>query len=262
MNRTESLDIFKKELNYFNATKIFAEEKRDKKSDNSTNKALVHFINTVKTSEFEKEIIPLRIRHGVPLGGLDKNSFDEWRSKNLASATDFDQILNELGELADKFNLLQGNREIRAILEKMFPFFLNSSSVNKILESDSLNLCSVDDYSSFIKKNESANSIIRQPIFIRVSPDASQRDILRLIKNEYHSSIKPLQKIYKNHPDYKKLLLGKTRKTEVLNRNDFIYDNRQLPHKQINTALRRAGFSPLDDGAIGAILSREKKRRQ
>lgn len=98
------------------------------------------------------------------------------------------------------------------------------------------------------------------PVIIRVSPYASQREIIDYIKKSYTSYIKPIQE---RHQD-ERVYLGKVRKKKqsIQKRNDFIYENRHLPRKEIMRLVTDSFKETLDYGHIGKIVSLEKKKRE
>jgi hypothetical protein len=134
---------------------------------------------------------------------------------------------------------------------------------NKIVipeHSDAYNLCHVSDIKH--EKEEPFEEKTQQsinaafPIVIRISPYASQNDIVDYIKNAYRPSILPLQEKYQD----KTIKIGsiKSRRSETQKRNDFIYEKRHLPRKEIMRLLKGL----IDEGHIAKIISIEKKRRK
>lgn len=116
----------------------------------------------------------------------------------------------------------------------------------------------VDPYAKDIQDADDAS----YPIAIRISPYASLRDILDFVKVSYKFPIKHLQEKYKD----KAIKLGKfkKRKTVIQKRNEFIYQNRHLPRRQIaRLVLEKFGSkNDIDYGYIGKIISLERKKRK
>jgi len=111
----------------------------------------------------------------------------------------------------------------------------------------------VDD---FRKKSDE-----KYPISIRVSPYASQNEIVDYIKKRWEF-IKELQDFYRKS----NVKIGRVKKKnpKVQERNDFIYQNRKLPLKKISKLVsdqEKWGDGP-DIGHIGKIISLEKKKRK
>jgi len=100
------------------------------------------------------------------------------------------------------------------------------------------------------------------PIGIHISPHASLRDILDYVKSTYKYEISFLQDKYKD----KNIKLGKfkRRKSIIQERNDFIYQNRDLPRKDIMRLVtdKFGSKNIIDYGYIGKIISLEKKKRK
>ncbi len=101
------------------------------------------------------------------------------------------------------------------------------------------------------------------PVIIRVSPYASQREIIDYVKKFYVQYIKPIQERYKDND----VNLGKIRKkkTFITERNDFIWENRNLGPKKIMKLLGdKYGWDDrnkiIDYAHISKIISLRKKR--
>jgi hypothetical protein len=121
-----------------------------------------------------------------------------------------------------------------------------------------------DDYDDWSKPKEPVELepwSYSHPVIIRVSPYASQREIIDYIKKTYSRRIKSIQERYQNEDVY----LGKVKKKKkgVQERNDFIYQNRHLPSREIMKLLydKYEGID-IDYGYIGKIISMEKKKRE
>ncbi len=96
------------------------------------------------------------------------------------------------------------------------------------------------------------------PIIIRINPYASEREIVDFIRKSYTREIKPIQERYKDE----NIRLGKIRKKKqgIQERDDFVYNNREKPYKEIRRLLGEQNIF-IDDGLIGKIISRETKKR-
>jgi len=102
------------------------------------------------------------------------------------------------------------------------------------------------------------------PLAIRISPFASQRDILDYVRKNA-PMIKREQERYLNESGKIRIGKVKKRKEKIRGRNDFIYENRHLPHREImQLVMEKFGDSSdtPDQGHIGKIISLEKKRRK
>ncbi|MEW6617366.1 MAG: hypothetical protein AB1333_03020 [Patescibacteria group bacterium] len=114
-----------------------------------------------------------------------------------------------------------------------------------------------EDYECFEEYDNKA-----YPIAIKISPYMSKRDILDFIEKTYKTEVKPLQNGYK----ITEVKIGKikTKKKSIVQRDLFIYDSRQLPHKKIMSLVieRFPDELSVDEGMIGKIISIQKKRRK
>lgn len=96
------------------------------------------------------------------------------------------------------------------------------------------------------------------PIAIRISPNASLRDLLDYIKRSF-PRIRHLQKSYINEAI--KIGAIRSRKKSIQERNEFIWENRHLPRKELMHKGRAFKDFP-DYAAVAKIISLEKKRRK
>lgn len=99
------------------------------------------------------------------------------------------------------------------------------------------------------------------PVLMAISPIASQRELISYLKSFYNVRIKPLQEKSKasltDSP-------AKTRKkkTSIRERNEFIYQHRTLPRKEIMKLVSDHFGEYLDYGHIGKVISLEKSKRE
>lgn len=124
-----------------------------------------------------------------------------------------------------------------------------------------ISLCGIEDF-YYIKGLEKTSLIKRfkfYPTIIKINSSASQRDIISFIKSNWNI-IKAHQK--KNENFTQKIKSLRNKNIEKKKRNDFIYQNRHLPIKNIFKMVSDKFGEVLDDGHIGKILSLEKKRRK
>ena len=56
--------------------------------------------------------------------------------------------------------------------------------------------------------------------------------------------------------------LGKTKKKKNRERNDYIYENRHLPRKEIVHLVAEVYGVVLEEGLVGKIISLEKAKRE
>ena len=130
---------------------------------------------------------------------------------------------------------------------------------NELIEPMDTDICILCDNINDPDLNK--EDIEHYPVSVRISPYASKRDILNYIER-FYPYILHLQKDYKDT----KIKIGKfkTRKSNIQERNDFIYKNRNLSRKEI-MHLVGDKFGPnavIDYGYIGKIISMEKKKRK
>lgn len=98
------------------------------------------------------------------------------------------------------------------------------------------------------------------PVIIRVTPYASQREIIDYIKKTYRYGIKPIQEKFQR----KNIRIGKqrTKNPNIKKRNDLIYKNAFSSDKSINRILIEKGFEPIKSSLINKVVQNEKKKRK
>lgn len=103
---------------------------------------------------------------------------------------------------------------------------------------------------------------ILYPIAVRISPYATENDIINFVKGTYSSSIKPSLDRYKL--SHSKIGRIRSKNPKIKARNDYIYQNRNLPYKKIlDLVMDKFGINTeIDEGHIGKIISLENKRRK
>lgn len=217
------------------------------------------FLELVKKDWFKKSITKLRKKYDLPSKDGDlAMSFskpdDVSKSPNYSPET-YTEEIRSICEKAD----LNPNEFVHVIqmhimtdqtieLEGYFKNNIRGCFVEDVTESISF-------YDLTLEYEETA-----YPVILRISPYASARDIKTYIDDFYKEKIEPLQKKHLNP----KNLTGKVRskKADIQDRNDFIYNHRHMNRKEIEK-LGNKNFSIFpDQGEIGKIISLEKKRRK
>ncbi len=117
-----------------------------------------------------------------------------------------------------------------------------------------------DDYFNYVEPVELEPWSYSHPVILRINPYASQREIIDYIKKFYNLSIKPIQDYYKI--DNIKLGSVKKKDPKKQERNNFIYENKDLPRAEIASLVGKKFKEYLDVGHVGKIISLEKKKRE
>jgi hypothetical protein len=96
------------------------------------------------------------------------------------------------------------------------------------------------------------------PLALRISPYATQRDLIDYIKVLYKDTIKPMQDKYLD----KEVKIGKFRskKEHIKKRNAFIIENQHLPAKKIASLVAKEFDEFLDYGHISKIIYLSKRK--
>ncbi len=138
------------------------------------------------------------------------------------------QTVNDLLKFSDlKFDLNFYSKETPELLRRMFDDFENSAK--------------------------------KYPIILSINPVVSKRQIVDFIdKNWWY-----IKSAEKRGNKLGNLLVGKRRKDDLkLKRNDFIYENRHLPRKEIMRLVNDKYNESIEYGLVGKIISLEKKKRE
>lgn len=214
------------------------------KSTTGHKKLLNYIKEIIKEEPFKKEIQEIRKKYNID---VDKNKREKlFPSSGLLE----DDVLKLLNKYHLEFECL--DFMIFYILGDEF----SENNIGNMLFTEDI----IDTEESL---NSSCNPYTKEqfPVVIRVSPYASKRDIIDYIEKLYRFSIEPIQKT-----NQQKTTLGKVKKkkTGISERNDFIWENRNLPRRKIMELLTDTygADRTIDFGYIGKIISLEKKKRK
>lgn len=235
------------------------------KRSQSYNKVWLYYQTLVQSEGFLKRIAALRIKYRIPLKIVDihgkkiRSSVQSaWESVTPFKIqkkfwSDIEKIMRNYGiSYADNFD------SVNAYV------FDNKVMAFQDMEG---NLCRIWDFveernEPFSKNTQDTDDKIF-PIGIKISPYATQRDVLDYIK-KYYPVLKSLQSKYKEN----KLFIGKfkARNEKIIIRNKYIYKLRNFKLKTIGEKLlNKFGDDPiydLDEGEISNIISVEAKKRK
>lgn len=251
---------------------------------NQSKQKLINYLDEYIDSEyFQKKVKKARKEVGVPLGGLLLNEkFGQEYLLKIMHDSIFvpEELLINNTKMSALFRLslaLEG-------LSKDFPihnFLINSyfkiyllfnvkfdeglktlavGTNNNIQDAS---LCGVGEFTDIRKNSKNFRFLLKDyPVFIKISPYASQRDLMDFIKKNWPFVSFSLNR-YKNNG----VRLGKTRtKNEIIKkRNKLIVDNRELKIKEIVKIVNSNTDNPdevVDEGLVGKILSIDRKRRK
>ncbi|MEK7569406.1 MAG: hypothetical protein AAB500_00730 [Patescibacteria group bacterium] len=224
-----------------------------------------YFMEITKTDYFQNFIKEIRAKYGIPENGFKMH--DEKigipaetivlpREKN-------DELREEIIEkICKKYQLHYFD------FYDVIEFYIYYNILRPLNDVGAMGLFRVSDVID--EKEEPFGKLFQDsddmayPIAIRISPYASQRDLIDFIENKvvWKNSIKFLQNKYRK--DNIKIGKIKNKKQSVQERNDFIWQNRHLPRKQIMSLITdKFGYDrTVDYGYIGKIISLEKRKRK
>lgn len=235
----------------------------------------------VETNSFQSKVIQIRRALGLPEEGV-KPTKDELR--NLSNPWKFPSMIE--GRIYDGFSGYTGQcakyaAETKALYDSLpvqgsrVSTFLRGIIFYDHVHFPDQDMGEVHDAeaelaeyglaedSGVIPQNERiASKLWAYPVAVRIHADASQRDVVAFIKNNW----KEISTHQKKYVDPKRAVSLKNSKTRIAKkeRDAFIYENKHLTHKKIVALVRERpeGAEHLDVGSIGKIISLESKRRK
>jgi len=252
-------------------------EKELRSTPKSFFKLKVYFEEIIKSENFQQNIQNLRDKYGIPKDGF---VFDPKRYKDFLPLPKKWIYINNINKI------IELDFEIKTLVEKYDLYtqewltifwnylFYNQTFLNFLKDHIFIypyDLCLINDARErFIDlddpeggpywKMTEEEELKSFPIAIKVSPYATERDIIDFIKKNY-KRINLLQKKYQN-PNIK---IGKFRKKNeiIQKRNEFIWKHRDLPRKKIMYLVNeKFKGKTLGYADIEKILILEHKRRK
>jgi len=226
-----------------------------------------YFLYITKKDYFVNTIRELKQKYKIPLNGFKKE--DDSYSIPLSESVFKYKYHKELRQdLIDKICIKYGLHQAN-YADVLLDFIYYNDGLHPLYE---MNTCGLFRISDVIEeKKESFSDYFQQsddisyPIAIRISPYASKRDLIDFIKNKViWKLILFLQKKYKN----KNIKIGKikSRNKQIQERNEFIYNNRNKPLKEISKLLSEKGGNnkiyDIEIGHIAKIISLEEQKRK
>ena len=218
-----------------------------------------YFIEITKTDYFVNFIKDTRAKYGIPAKGFgpdDDNSF-YIPPKGFNKLPELHTDIVE--KVCKKFKLHYFDYldvvELYVLYDILQPL-ADANSCGLFRISDVVNE-KEDPFGELFQQSDD----MAYPVAIRISPYASQRDLVDFIKNK---AVKKIILSYQDKYRVKDIRIGKVRskKDNIQRRNEFIYQNKGLPRKQIMRMVTDKFKETLDYGHIGKIVSLEIKKRK
>lgn len=206
-------------------------------------KKLVNYFEEIKKdSKFLDEINLIRLKYGFPLNGFsDVREANKYRQSKEIRSVHRVNILDDLGKLAEKYSL--NNDMWRYPLNRLLYY-------GKLELETEVTLIAVSE--------EEEDKYY--PVYLKISPYSSKRDILDFIDKRYSSDIEPVLVLHKK----KDVKLGRVRSKNkfIQKRNEYIMKYQDLPRAEIMKKVQKKFGYSIDVGSIGKIISLEKKKRE
>lgn len=246
----------------------FHQEKEDALSSTKGYKKLWnYFIQITKSDFFINTTKELRLKYKIPEDGFEKPNIKLNPETRCVLTEEWTYYTNDKKWGAYKEDIKKICKRYHLHYMDWFDILSNYLMYNELKipkSSNSFNLCLASDLvqekkESFGKEYKESDDMAF-PIAIRISPYASQRDIVDFIKKSYNYLILPDQMKYRDSDI--KIGREKTKDEKIQKRNQFIYNHRHLPRKKIADLLVEEFKDNLDYGHIGKIISLENKKRK
>ncbi len=206
------------------------------------------------------KVLEIRDKYGIPKEGFTSldGTYHSPPEQMPYRADVAGKINDEIEIICDKYSLhyMDWYSEIQ--------FYIFYNELSNIYELNAKSLLYLADLAE--EKDEpfseetQANDNKHFPIAIRISPYATERDILDFVKKTYKTSILPALIGYRKLGV--KIGKVKVKDDKIMERNNFIYANKDLPRKEIMRLVNKKFGTLLDYGHIGKIISIENKKRK
>lgn len=230
---------------------------------NGSQKMWNYFLDILQKEYFINTIKDLRKQYNIPFKGI------KYKNGTFSFPPE--------GHSHDEMRLLR-NDIISKICQKYKLHYFDFSDIllsfvyyNFLKPLDEIGSCGLLRVSDVVVDREEIGGLfeisddIVYPISIRISPYASQRDIVNFIENKsvWKNSIKFLQDKYKE----KDIMIGRVRRkdNQIQKRNDYIFKHRNLSRKEIVHLVYKKFpelSDPIDEGSVGKVISLERKKRK
>jgi len=236
-----------------------------------------YFLTIVKKEYFKKKIFELRKKYNIPENGFSgggivfespklwrKNYTDKQETKLLKS------IWESLRKICKKYSLFTPE------WQEILGYYLFYNELQPIYCENSYNLCLLTDWVAEEKMKKESRALMKgykkslirntikeadlfHPIAIRISPYATERDIIDYVKKMF-----PLIRDYQKPYIESGVKIGKIKKKNksIQERNDFIYENKDLSLNETRRLVKEKFGEGLDYEYIGKIRSEETKKRK
>ena len=219
-------------------------------------KVLGYVEKIIQDPKFQKAVIKFRKKYKLPLNGLKEGyPFHLYGTDFRLKTDNFAKIV--LG-LEDGWSLVIENY---IIYNRIETDLASGSPMMEILDLNFQLNGPLTDRNIRMEKGNALDlkeKVSNLPVAILISPYASERDIVDLIKKLYKTTIKPIQLNYKG--PWIELGEIRGRKKQARNIARFIYEKRSLPAKDIASLVAEKFKKYFDQSYIYKIVNQEKEK--
>lgn len=210
-----------------------------------------YLLDVIERESVQKKIRSIRTENDIPLAGFKSPELlydlpEEWLETHTRKQQE--TVKSEVKQICEQYGFHY------AEWSNIFLSLIFYDRIFTQQQSNAYNLCRVEDSKNIeIGTDLAWSDAYAFPVMLRISPYASQRDIVDYVKKTYKVSIKSLQRKYqKTHVNIARLRTRDTQKKLVAR---FIYEHRELSHKNIRTSWKKSypGKDFPDDGSLGKI---------
>lgn len=236
-------------------------------SSQSYKKIKNYFILIIKEPEFKAEIKKIRKKFKIPEKGFKIPS--NGVMPNVDNMMNFG---NSLQKILNDYSLHKSYWYETLEYYVYYNEFTEWSGLRKGLVSANDLRADIEEYNLYLSDEfdqEKVEEVYSKsyvgeddkyfPIALRISPWASKRDILDYVNKNYSTFIKKIQDRYK---EGKNISIKRKKNTRVNERNEFIYENRELPSKELMSLVNKKYGDLLDYTYINQIISKKRKEKK
>lgn len=255
--KNKKTDLLFREMDkkYFKLVKLGLDEPKIDKGTKLTKNVLK---NILDSKLIQGEIASIRSRYKIPITGVEQGN---WPSE-IISSTGWNDFLNDCSRIDKEhfFSIKLGAQFVWSYIlygEKNFDKYLVINSISSAY-------CKFIDFNDdiFLRdelkfKSEIESEIQNFPIGIMISPAVSEQILIDYIHKVYKTVIEPHQKYYGKNEN--KLLIHKKRGKKI-ERDKFIYKNRNLGYHKIFELVSRLYGDQIDPGLFRKIVSLQNKK--
>lgn len=265
-------DFFDNESKKLKLYKKHQKKEQAKIIKTPSNKKMWNYIlDLTKRPAFKKDLKEFRQKFSIPENGYNKLIYTkDFSGRKVLTYPNYKEIQQKENYTRNRISLArkyQLNLSSRALESYIFynKFLVDKETMGSMIEIEDIYSQVTGNFGLSKSKqwyvlDNLEERAFQFPVAIFLNPYVSQRDIIDYVKKTFKLSIEPKLKWYRDSESK----LGKVRKksTRVEQRNDFIFNNRHKPMKEIISLVSKEFKEILDYTYISTIIKKEEGVRK